>query len=569
VENPPEPHKSDRKLGALATEPASAGLPEPNGSDPETASPSTTNGAPERLNGRFRARSKTPHVGRRASYREGAWYQVLTFGSVALIALISSVTNSRMYGVDVIGQYGLAMATLSVVRLLSTAKERPALVRELTRLEPRHPRVTGLFVATLTFSATLTLIIGALSLVVTQLLLSGPVAQPQLFLPTAVNVAGYVFIGNTAENIDVIFTGFRAGRQMFRARLFMAVTFLAISVVLGITDGTVWGLVAANVGSMAAGLLYRIPLIRPYMKFTATRQELRDGFGTLPGLLRFGLKIAPGTLADGASDESGTWMVGSFATIAAVGAYSRGYLLIKQLLAFNVLMNVMLFPTLLERRASGDWTGYARALVDSLRYTAIALILPAAACAGVAQGIMHVFGSGFEQGANALALLLTVPALASISQNQRLALYSLDRAWLSSISGLLRLATTLIAGVVLTWKFGATGAALALVLGYLVDVGYSTQAVARNVDNPLRRFWPRHEWIALVSACAAGYAVSRVTYAALSYPFGVPAGAALGAAAFVIVLVLGGAVNERDRNRYRDLRVLIARRLGRTSPATS
>ncbi len=66
--------------------------------------------------------SRGRKIGRRASYREGAAFGVLTFGSVAMLALIGSVLNSRIYGVNVIGEYALAMATVAAVRLLSTTK---------------------------------------------------------------------------------------------------------------------------------------------------------------------------------------------------------------------------------------------------------------------------------------------------------------------------------------------------------------------------------------------------------------------------------------------------------------
>ena len=77
--------------------------------------------------------------GHRASYREGASFGALTFVITILLSIGSSIATSRLYGIDVIGEYALAMGAVSAVRLLSTAKERPALVRELTQLEARHP----------------------------------------------------------------------------------------------------------------------------------------------------------------------------------------------------------------------------------------------------------------------------------------------------------------------------------------------------------------------------------------------------------------------------------------------
>jgi O-antigen/teichoic acid export membrane protein len=507
--------------------------------------------------------------GRRASYREGLSFAALSFGSVACVSLVSSVANSRIYGIEVIGEYAIAAATIAALRLASTTKERPALVRELATLEPRDARVTGLFVATLAFSAVLTCLVGALVLAVAYVLFSGPIGRPDLTVVAAVFVAGYVLLGNTAENLTVVFHGFRAGRQLFWIRLHEATVALALAVVLGLTNGTVWGLIGATLGAQATALVHRLFSVRSFMRFSASRTILGDGFRTLPSLIRFGLKITPGTLADGASNQSGTWILGSFASIASVGAYGRAFSLSVQLSTVQWRISEMLFPTLVERRAKRDGPGYSRALVDSLRYATIALLLPAAAAGGGADGVMRVFGPGFEKGADALAILLLFPALASLCEMQRLALYSLDRPWLASIAGLLRFITTVGLGFWLIPQLGATGAALALVLGLIIDLGFATRIVVGHLDSPFRALWAPPQLLGALVAYAAGFISSRLVYAGLSYPLGLVAGGAVGAIAYVAVLVLSGAVNDRDRERFQDVRRILARRMGRTQPASA
>ena len=88
----------------------------------------------------------------------------------------------------------------------------------------------------------------------------------------------------------------------------------------------------------------------------------------------------------------------------------------------------MLFPTLVERNYQSDHEGFDRALVDSLRYTAVGLLLPAAAGAGAAYGIMDLFGPGFAAASVALAILLLMPALATMTAIQRHALFAVDRS---------------------------------------------------------------------------------------------------------------------------------------------
>ena len=161
-------------------------------------------------------------------------FGAMTFGSVALITLLSSVNPDSAH-----------LRRLGDRRVRPGARDRrggpSALDREGTPgprsrsrlLEAGAPRVTALFLATLTFSAALTVVVGAVTLGVVLLLLSGPVSRPTLFLPVAVCVAAYVFIGNTSENLDVVSTSFRAGRQLFWVRFVDAASFILIAVPLG------------------------------------------------------------------------------------------------------------------------------------------------------------------------------------------------------------------------------------------------------------------------------------------------------------------------------------------------
>ncbi len=530
--------------------PAAAELAAGNGAAPATAEPA----AP------VMSEKERRLLGRRASYREGAVYSGLTFGSVAVWAFIGSIANSRQYGVALIGEYALAMSTLAIVRLLSTAKERPALVRQLASIDPRDPLVTGLFVATLAFSTVLTIIVAALVLLITHVLLNGPINRPGVFLPAVVIVIGYCTLGNVGENIDVIFNGYRAAQQTFYARLHTAIAFVVISVVFGVIDPTIWGLVLAVVGSMLTSLIHRVYLIRRFMRFSLSRKSLDEAMHTLPAMIRFGLQITPGAFADGGSNTAGTWIVASFNSIDIVGAYGRAWGLVAQLSMLNTRTNEMLFPTLVERRMRGDGPGFSRALLDSLRYTSLLLLLPAVACAGVTDQIMRIFGPGFEKGAGALAVLLFVPPLLALTQMQRQALYSLERPVLGSFSGLLRFGSTVVAALLLTWQLGATGAALGMVIGLLVDMAFSSHFVGRKLETPARELWPIRQRLGMLAACIAGYLVSRYVGLAVPFPFSIVGGVVGGAATFIAILLLTGGLNERDIARYRDARRKLAKR---------
>src|SRR5439155_2442065 len=117
------------------------------------------------------------------------------------------------------------------------------------------------------------------------------------------------------------------------------------------------------------------------------------------------LKLTPGGIAAGASSQIGVWVLGAIGTVSAVGAYGRAWLLSNRLLTANTRISEMLLPTLVERDDSRDQVGFERALGESMRYATATLLLPAAAGGGAAVGVMQIFGPGFEQGADALAIL--------------------------------------------------------------------------------------------------------------------------------------------------------------------
>src|SRR5437879_6044628 len=87
-----------------------------------------------------------------SSYGAGLAFSLASFGCIGIVALFTSVLSARLYGIAVIGQAALALAPVTIVSLLSTVREQPAMVRELARFKPMHPRVTGVSLAVFAFS---------------------------------------------------------------------------------------------------------------------------------------------------------------------------------------------------------------------------------------------------------------------------------------------------------------------------------------------------------------------------------------------------------------------------------
>src|SRR6476661_2052907 len=257
---------------------------------------------------------------------------------------------------------------MGIVWFFSTVRERPGLIRALNPLQPRAPEITGIFAAVLAFSIALTALMSIVGAGTTYLLFNGPIDQPGLFLPAVVCLGGYLIVINTGWNLDGALSAFRAGRQLFWVRLHQAVAFMLLAVAAHAIAETVWCLIFALLGAALTSLIHRIVAVRLWMRIIVPTRVLKAGFRTLPDILRFGLRVTPGSLADGASAEAGTWILGSFSSVASVGAWNIAWTMGKRTLDLNMRLAEMLFPTLVQRWAADDRLGFQRALTDSTRY---------------------------------------------------------------------------------------------------------------------------------------------------------------------------------------------------------
>jgi O-antigen/teichoic acid export membrane protein len=495
----------------------------------------------------------------RTSYSEGIGFNALNFVLVAALGLGTSIVTAHIYGARVLGQYAIVLATSGVVMVLSTARERPAFVREVAGREPRDARLSALFIAMLCFSAVLTTVVALLLCPAAYLLLHGAVGHPEVFAPAVVGIASYVLFDNTIAQVETVFTVFRAGRVLFRVRIAQAALLAALSIGFGLARPDVWSLVAAAAISAAVTLASRLWSLRAYVRARVPRDELRHGFSTLPDLIRFGLKIAPGAMADGVSNQAAPWVLGSVVSLATVGAYNRAWQLARSVLLFNNRITEMLFPTLIERHRAGDHAGFDRVLVDTLRYSAGGMLLLGAVVGGAASGVIAIYGPGFERGAAVLPWVLCVPGLLTLAMVQRYALYVFDRPLLATASALLRMVVTVGATVPLTLALGIEGPGIALCLGLVGDIAFTTSRVLPRLHQPLAELWPVRQLVGLVAAFASGFAVAHAVDAPLPGLAGGAAGSLAGAIVYVAVLLVVGGLTEHDRERLRRLRRLVGR----------
>lgn len=505
--------------------------------------------------------------GARKSYSHGVGFEAVAFVLVTIIALGSSVAIARLYGVEVLGEYALAFAPYYALNNLSSVREQAAFTRRIATMQPRDPMITGLWAAMFGFSTALTVGMGALVLAVTWFVYSGPLGRPDLFALAVIPVVFGAFVFNPSWNLERVFTSFRAGSVLLQMRVAGALLTVVFMIAAGIIWGTTLALVLAEVLSWVPLLIWRAVAVRRYMRPVVPLAVIREGRRTLPEIVSFGLKLTPGTLAEAALNQAGTWIIGLLAPLSALGAYSRAWQLVRRIMELRARVADMLFPTLVERRDAGDHAGADRALADTMRYVLGGLGAVAAAGGGAAVGVMELFGQGFVEASGALVFLLLVPPLAICSFVQFQAMWALDRPVASSVISVVRAAIGLPLMAVLTWQIGIEGCAIALAAAYGAGLVVTTVITGRGMSQPLRRLFTLRQVIALPCAYAAGFVAARFVDEALAPLAALPLALAAGLAAALAALIVCGGVGDRDRERARRLRAKVRRRGGTTPVA--
>jgi O-antigen/teichoic acid export membrane protein len=487
------------------------------------------------------------HHTTRPSFRVGMGFAASSFVFNALLSVFSAIVTARVYGVETIGEYALVIAPWLMLVQFSNLSEQVALVRDLADLPARSSRVTGLFVPVLGFSATWTSAVAVAILAIAAAVLRGPVDQPELLVPSIVLVVGYILFENTSWNFDSVLSAFRAGRELFWCRLTQVGSFLVLALTFAQINRSLWALVVATVCSFALGLILRVTLVGPYMSFRLRGGHVREGVRRLPHMLRFASRLVPGTIALGLVSQAQVWILGSIAPVATVGAYSRASGMAVRINEAGFRVSEILFPTLVARHNAGDDEGFERTYLTTLRTTTLALFLAAAAGGGAAHGVMRIFGPGFDEASDALALLLLAYSLAVTSMLEGQALLAVGRPLSISVTTIIRSLLSVGLMIPAAMMYGATGMAAVFAAGLGGEVAVRAWMLRHQVLGSSGDRSGARTALAIVLAFPAGFAVARTVDLALVWPLGLLGGAAAGGLTYGVVAVAAGAVSAEER----------------------
>ena len=482
----------------------------------------------------------------RTPFARALGWGTTSFVLVAVVGVAGSVVVARLYGVNAIGAFALALAPCGLMSVVSSMREQVALVGELAAAPPGSPRVRRLFAAVLVLSTAISVVIGSVVGLIAWALLAGPIGRPDLVGPAAALLAGHVVVTNVGANLDALLAAFRVSRGLCLVRVTQESAYVALAVGGVAAGGGVWALVVAMIASRAVGVVVRLPLVVPLLGGRPTGVDLHAGVRELPALVRFGVRVTPGAIADGIAASAGTWLVGLVAPLAAVGAYSRAWGLAFRFRELSTRFGEVLFPVLVEHREAGRSAAFDATLIRTLRLALVGMLLPAAVGAGAADGIMRVFGPGFEAGSTALAFALIVAPIAAVSESLGHALNAVGRPLVPTTVAICRMVAAVGGGYLLVRHVGLAGAPLGLAGAYLAGLPALAQSLRGHVSVPAREWIPARVGLTMTAACAAGFIVARAAEHQLVGVAGTGAALACGALVYVGVLAAGERLPQRQ-----------------------
>lgn len=258
------------------------------------------------------------------------------------------------------------------------------------------------------------------------------------------------------------------------------------------------------------------------------------------------MKVVPGQIAAGFSEQAGTWVLGAVAPIGVVGAWSRSFQLAIRMNEAGYRVHEILYPTLVRRFREADMEGFGRALARMAHYTAVLLLLPASIAGGAAEGVLGIFGDGFEEAAGAFAVLLFVFTLAVVVMAYNDAVIAVGHPKQATYGSLLYTALAiglLVPGALWAEAIGAAAALAVANVAQLTLLGfYLTHYVGRHC-------FPRPRLVAgMLLAATGGFVVARVVDMALPLVVGVAAAMVAGGITYG-VLALSFAVEPDERRQ--------------------
>lgn len=397
------------------------------------------------------------------------------------------VIAARLYGPESLGLFAYAIMVVEFAAALATLGLKRGLAGEMSRgLAEPHALADGLLAALLA------------AIVATAVLL----LFPGLMFPDEAKTGSerwFALIVPAIVLADVSLAGLafrhRIGPSVRARSLIEPWVLTIVATALAFTAWKAGGLLIAYVVSLLAAVT--ASLWPAYRQF-GLPVGWRPSGGRMWGLARRNLPLAGADLVEWSTRRLDVFMLGLFASSAAVGLYFVAQQVASLAGKIRSSFDPILAPLLSTALKAGRPLE-AAAHLRQVGFWVLALQIPVVLALGLpAEGILGLFGPAFAAGGLVLALLLVAElAAASSSVSEMGLIYTRPRANLVIAVGCLALQAGL--SLLLVPRFGGEGASGALLASLVVAAVARQLVLGRALGAPVA-FW---RWSLLVAGAIA------------------------------------------------------------------
>ncbi|MBW8755288.1 MAG: lipopolysaccharide biosynthesis protein [Sphingomonadales bacterium] len=425
----------------------------------------------------------------------------------------------RLYGADALGRLASALVVIEFLALLSSVGLKRGLARRLTEEDAHPANAVG-------DAMLISIVVGALAAIALFLFPApmfpgGRYSGYDLLLPLAI-----IPITVTDISLAALAYRFDVGATV-KARSIVEPWTISAGALgfyfLTHEGGLALAYILANLCTCLAAV---VPLLRNY----GLPQAWRPHPLHLLGLARANLPLAVAEAVEWGSRRLDVFILGMFATPAAVGVYYIAQQVASLPQKLKTSFEPILGPVITRSLKDKDYVGIARQVCQvgfwiTAAQTGIALAL------GIpGEGVMGLVGPGFVGGTGALAFLLAAEVVAATAVVSDAALIYMARMknLIVSLATILLQAGLTVGGILLVDELGfaqlyrAAAAAAALMLSLAVASVAKSWLLSRLLGQRINNWRWSLIWAA-GAAALVGWAATRLLPEWAELAFGVPA----------------------------------------------
>lgn len=480
----------------------------------------------------------------------------MRIGQTSLIVFVSQIVGSvagfvatlyfaRLLGAGVLGTYSLVLAVVAWVGLIGKIGITGAVQKRMS--EGREPDAffTAGALTLLALFAVLTLAVyafrGPLAAYIGRPLIGFVVL---LLFATLLNaLGGTALTGSHLVHVRGILASVR---MILRSVFQIGLVVLGFELV-GMLAGHAIGFVIVGVaGLLIAGPSLRLPSRRHFEELASYAKYAWLG---------------------GIEGKTFGWVdvivLGFFVDSNLIGIYSVAWTVSMFLLTSGSAISSATFPEISSITADADHQAAAPILEDAMRYGGLILIPGLVGGAVLGPRILRIYGPEFTAGGTVLTLLVAAVLLRSYQKQLSTALSAMDRPDLTFNVNAVFIGANLVLNVVLVYRYGWIGAAVATLLSVALGASLAYRYTARLIDFDVP-FGDIGKQVVAAGVCGAvAYVGLRIeaTYALVQHNFAlvvVLVGAGAGAY-FAVLYAISGAFRTTVRNNLPERLVDVSR----------